>query len=99
MSLRLRHDPVPYDLNRRQAALQRLRYGWCHAGLSDKVIEMLPFYRFRNNFVVAKKPLTLEPHIHRGINDALHEPKIFDILVGAPSGAMHSRLKAAPTGL
>jgi hypothetical protein len=23
---------------------------------------MLPFYRFRNNFVVAKKPLSLEPH-------------------------------------
>ena len=33
--------------------------GCCHAGLSDKVRDSLPFYRFRNNFVVAKKPLPL----------------------------------------
>ncbi|MBP1721879.1 MAG: hypothetical protein H6Q45_491, partial [Deltaproteobacteria bacterium] len=46
--------------------------GCCHAGLSDKVRDSLPFYRFRNNFVVAKKPLPLEPHINKGINDALH---------------------------
>jgi hypothetical protein len=26
------------------------------------------------------------------------QPKIFQISVGAPSGAMHSRLKTAPTG-
>ena len=52
----LSHDPVPYDLNRRQAALQRLRYGWFHAGLSDKVREMLPFYRFRINLLWLKSP-------------------------------------------
>jgi hypothetical protein len=51
--------PGTFDLNRRQAALQRLRYGWCHAGLSDKVRKALPFYKVRNNFVVAKKPLPL----------------------------------------
>jgi len=52
----LRHDPVPYDLNRRQAALQRLRYGCYHAGLSDKVREMLLFYRFRMILLWLKSP-------------------------------------------
>ena len=46
--------------------------GWCHAGLLDIVRDSLPLYRFRNNCVVAKKPLPLEPHINKGINDALH---------------------------
>ena len=27
----------------------------------------------QHDFVVAKKPLPLEPHINKGINDALHE--------------------------
>jgi hypothetical protein len=51
--------PGGFDLNRKQAALQRLRYGYYHAGLSDKVRKALPFYKVRNNFVVAKKPLPL----------------------------------------
>jgi hypothetical protein len=52
--------PGAFDASRKQAAMQKLRYGCCHAGLSDKVREMLPFYKFRNNFVAAKKPLPLE---------------------------------------
>ena len=51
--------PGAFDLNGGQAALQRLRYGCCHAGLSDRVRKALPFYMVRNNFVVAKKPLPL----------------------------------------
>jgi hypothetical protein len=39
-----------------QAALQRLRYGCYHAGLSDKVKEMLPFYRFRMILLWLKSP-------------------------------------------
>jgi len=40
--------------------LQRLRCGWCHAGLSDKVREMLPVLQVRIILFVAKKP-SLEP--------------------------------------
>jgi hypothetical protein len=39
--------------------LQRLRYGCCHAGLSDKVREMLPFYRFRIILLWLKSPSPL----------------------------------------
>ena len=71
---------MPYALNRRQAALQRLRYGWCHAGLSDNVREMLPFYRFLIIVLWLKSPLPMSHipiHGHsikvcKEINDALH---------------------------
>ncbi len=61
-----RHDPVPYDLNRRQAALRRLRYGCYHAGLWTK-LEMLPFYRFQIDFLLWLKSPSPEPHINKGI--------------------------------
>jgi hypothetical protein len=51
--------PGAFDVNRKQAALQGLRYGCCHAGLSDKVREMLPFYRFRIIVLWLKSPSPL----------------------------------------
>ena len=42
-----------------QAALQRLRYGCCHAGLSDKVRAMLPFYMYRIILLWLKSPSPL----------------------------------------
>ena len=86
---RLTARPGAFDLNRKQAALQRLRYGCCHAGLSDKIRKSLPFYRLRNNFVVAKKPLPLEPHINKGINDALHEVRQLVMFAGNSHYILH----------
>ena len=56
---RLTARPGAFDLNRKQAALQRLRYGCCHAGLSDKVREMLPFQWFRIILLWLKSPSPL----------------------------------------
>jgi hypothetical protein len=53
--------PGAFDLNGKQAALQRLRYGCCRAGLSDKVRKSLPFYRFRIILLWLKSPSPLEP--------------------------------------
>ncbi len=55
--------PGAFDVNRKQAALQRLRYGCCHTGLLDKVREMLPFYRFRIIVLWLKSPSPFEPQI------------------------------------
>ena len=57
----LPHDPLPCDLNREQAALQRLQYrmGPCGSvGQSWRVAAVPPV---PNNGVVAKKPLPFEP--------------------------------------
>ena len=43
-------------LNSRQAALQRLRYGCCRTGLSDKIsqaVEKSPAAALRSSFVIA----------------------------------------------
>jgi len=51
--------PGAFDVNRKQAALQSLRYGWCHAGLSDKVsqaVEKSPAAALRSSFVIAAYP-------------------------------------------
>jgi hypothetical protein len=58
--------PGAFDVNRKQAqadpattgqaALQSLRYGCCHAGLSDKVsqaVEKSPSAALRSSFVIA----------------------------------------------
>ena len=53
---RLTARPGAFDLNRRQAALQRLRYGCCRTGLSDKVsqaVEKSPAVALRSSFVIA----------------------------------------------
>ena len=63
---------MPYDLNRRQAALQRLRYRLLPCGSVGPSERVAAVLQVPNNFVVAKKPLPLEPHINKENNDALH---------------------------
>jgi hypothetical protein len=54
--------PGAFDLNRKQAALQRLRYGLLPCGSVGQSERDAAVLQDPNNFVVAKKPLPLEPH-------------------------------------
>jgi hypothetical protein len=53
---RLTARPGAFDVSRKQAALQRLGYGWCRTGLPDNVsqaVEKSPSAALRSSFVIA----------------------------------------------
>jgi hypothetical protein len=92
----LRHDPVPYDLNRRQAALQRLRYRLAPCGSVGQSYTVAAVLPVPTNCVVAQKPLPLS---HIPFSKAYQPAPIFQQPArDHPASALREEKKIKATG-